>query len=349
MSNILLNFSKLNSVNSVLTQYDILSQVSDEDIMRKYLKRELNGGLFVSPFREDKHPTCSLYRNQKGVLYFKDFGSGDHLNCFGVVMKLYNISFQAAINKIALDFGITGEETQIFTPTIQIEKKKASKIQVELKEFSKEELDWWNSYGITRSILSNYKVYSCNTIFLNDKIYALNKKEFAFGYFGGTNGNFEYWRIYKPLNKDFRFISNWPKNKIQGFDQLKYNTDFLVITKSLKDVMCLRALGIEAIAPNSEGYFIPDSMYSNLKTRYSYILLLYDNDYAGITYANKIRKQYPDLIPIIIPRKTKAKDISDFRKMYGKEKTFKGIYKMKLWLQDKMRSIILKKNLKPNF
>ena len=34
-----------------------------------------------------------------------------------------------------------------------------------------------------------------------------------------------------------------------------------------------------------------------------------------------IRKQYPDLKVIFIPRNFEAKDISDFRKKYGKKKT----------------------------
>jgi hypothetical protein len=40
---------------------------------------------------------------------------------------------------------------------------------------------------------------------------------------------------------------------------------------------------------------------------------------------NKIRKQYPELIITLIPRKYKAKDISDFYKLYGKDKTVKLI------------------------
>lgn len=101
----------------------------------------------------------------------------------------------------------------------------------------------------------------------------------------------------------------------------KSGGDYLVITKSLKDCMCLYEFGIPAIAPNSENLFITDKQYQKLKQKYRKIFLFYDNDLPGITNANKIRKQYPDLKVIFIPRKYDAKDISDFRKKYGKKKT----------------------------
>lgn len=101
----------------------------------------------------------------------------------------------------------------------------------------------------------------------------------------------------------------------------KSGGDYVVITKSLKDCMCLYEYGIPAIAPNSENLFITDKQYQKLKEKYRHIILFYDNDLPGITNANKIRKQYPDLKVTFIPRKYDAKDISDFRKKYGKKKT----------------------------
>lgn len=89
--------------------------------------------------------------------------------------------------------------------------------------------------------------------------------------------------------------------------------------------MCLYEYGIPAIAPNSENLFITEKQYQKLKEKYRTIFLFYDNDLAGITNANKIRKQYPDLKVVFIPRKYEAKDISDFRKKYGKKKTIQLI------------------------
>jgi DNA primase len=107
---------------------------------------------------------------------------------------------------------------------------------------------------------------------------------------------------------------------LQGAKQLPEGGDLLVITKSMKDVMCLYSLGITALAPNSENLFLTQNQYDKLKKRFKTIILFYDNDLPGIHNMNKFRKQF-DIKCIWIPRKYGAKDISDFYKMYGREKT----------------------------
>ena len=88
----------------------------------------------------------------------------------------------------------------------------------------------------------------------------------------------------------------------------------------MKDVMTLYSLGITAIAPNSENLFMTENQYNKLKTRFKKLVLFYDNDLAGISNMNRIRKQF-NIDCVWIPRKYKAKDISDFYLKYGREKT----------------------------
>ena len=105
----------------------------------------------------------------------------------------------------------------------------------------------------------------------------------------------------------------------------KEGGDILVITKSLKDCMLLYELGIPAIAPCSENLFVSNKQYEKLKSKFKNIFLFYDNDQAGISNMNKIRKQYPELIVTFIPRHLEAKDISDFYFKYGKKRTIELI------------------------
>lgn len=65
----------------------------------------------------------------------------------------------------------------------------------------------------------------------------------------------------------------------------KQGGDLLVITKSLKDVMCLYEYGITAIAPCSENEFLTDTQYQKVKSKFKHITLLWDNDYAGVSNA----------------------------------------------------------------
>ena len=63
--------------------------------------------------------------------------------------------------------------------------------------------------------------------------------------------------------------------------------------------------------------------------RFKKIVLFYDNDLPGIHNMNKFRKQF-DVHCVWIPRKYGAKDISDFYKMYGREKTIELIKSVEL-------------------
>lgn len=62
----------------------------------------------------------------------------------------------------------------------------------------------------------------------------------------------------------------------------KKGGNYVVVTKSMKDVMVLYEYGIPAIAPCSENLFITDSQYERLKKKYKRVILLYDNDEPGL-------------------------------------------------------------------
>lgn len=308
-----------------ITKEFLLSKNNEETYMTYYLGIPVKKGLFKSPLRSDNHVTCSFFRGKSGNLYFKDFASGKCLTFEGVVMEKYNCNYHTALKIIAKDFGYT-KDSPVKKIAVKIqpkfEEEKQTFIQIEAKEFSEPELKWWGSFGITKDILYRFKVYSCSTVFLNRNIYAQSAQHSPiYGYYFGKKENIEQWRIYMPKRKEFRFIGNVSTKTIQGYKQLAKTGKLVVITKSMKDVMCLYSLGISAIAPNSETQFVSDKVLEELKQRFKYIVLLYDNDLTGVRFTNKIRKQHPELIVSMIPRSTGTKDISDYYYMYGRKNT----------------------------
>ena len=312
-----------------ITKEFLLSKNNEETYMTYYLGAPVTKGLFVSPLRDDKHKTCSYFRGKSGTLYFKDFATGQCLDFVNVVMTKYSCNYHEAIRIIAKDFGYT-TSAPIKTSAIKIQPKfegnKQTFIRVEVKDFTEAELKWWNSFGITKEILNKFKVYSCKTVFLNNYIYAQSAQHSPiYGYYFGKKENIEQWRIYMPKRKEFRFIGNVSTKTIQGYKQLPKKGKVVVITKSMKDVLCLYSLGISAIAPNSETQFVSEKVLEELKQRFEYIALLYDNDLTGVKFTNKLRKQYPELIVTLIPRSTGAKDISDYYRLHGRSKALELI------------------------
>lgn len=82
---------------------------------------------------------------------------------------------------------------------------------------------------------------------------------------------------------------------------LPKNGDYLVVTKSLKDVCVLYEYGIPAIAPCSENLFITESQYNRLKDRFNKIFCLYDMDIPGVQAEKRIKKQFPDVQMLLLP------------------------------------------------
>lgn len=315
-----------------ITREYILSKFTEEQIMEYYLNIPVRKGLFRSPLRDDKNPTCSFYRTPSGVLIFKDFATGQGFSITQVVQERFRCSYYQALKIIANDFGLLKNtnlkknEGTISKKTITIEEKIPTYIQIKIKDFSTKELEWWESFGITLKTLKKFQIVSCEAVFLNGDLYAVSVPNSPiYGYYGGKKDGFEFWRCYFPRKTTFRFLSNWTGDKIQGYKQLPDTGDTLVITKSLKDCACLYEFGINAIAPTSETLFISPEVLTELKSRFSNIIVFYDNDLPGIKGMVKIKKEHPELKYIYIPRRTNTKDISDFCKKYGKEKTRKLI------------------------
>ena len=325
-----------------LTKDLILSRFSEEQIMEFYLHIPIKRGLFRSPLRRDKEPTCSFYRNSSGTLIFKDFATGQHLNVFGVVQEIFRCDYFESLRIIANDFGIVKNKDikrnpgKINENPIKIEDKETSKIQVEIQDFTDLELKWWEKFGITKSILAKFNVYSCKHVFLNNQLFAKSQQHCPiFGYYGNKYQGLELWRCYFPKRKSFRFITNWPSKKIQGFDQLPRSGKLLVITKSMKDVMCLHSCGITACAPNSENLFVSDSVLEDLKSRFKYIVVFYDSDRPGMHNMAKIRREHPELIYTYIPKHYGSKDISDFYADHGRKETINLIKEFVVWLKNR--------------
>lgn len=323
-----------------VTRELLLSKNSQETYFEHYLGVPVKKGLFRSPsvIRSDANPTCSFYKNKNNILMYKDF-AGPTFDFIGCVMYLFNCNYYNALRIIAHDFNIIPiADIPRNPPKIQytntvLEKTSKSRIEVELKEFSEKELKWWEGFGVSRNTLKKFQVYSIKSIFLNGVYFSSSSESSPiYGYYGGTaSDGAELWRLYMPTKRNYRFLSNWSQEMIQGSKQLPKSGEFVVITKSMKDVMSLYEFGITAIAPNSENLFLTEPQYNKIKSRFNQVYLLYDRDLPGVKSANKIRKKFKEVKVLLTP---KTKDFSDYVKKYGIMKTFKLVEE---WLKNRMK------------
>lgn len=314
-----------------ITHEFILSRITEESIFHYYTGEIVQyDTLICSPLREDKNPTCGFLDKGTHIL-FTDFSGDFGGNCFNLVARMFSISYSDALTKVAMDFGLikkgfdgTFEKVEEIKPILQIKKepkvKAKKKIQIKRRVWDKKDAEFWTSFGISRKELDKYQVSPCEIIWLDDRIiYQYKITNPAYAYYLGKGD----YKIYFPLAKEkrYKFLTN--NSKIQGYTELEFTSDLLIITKALKDVMVFKALGYEAIAPPAEGVLLDEKVMNKLKTKYKKIVLFYDNDEAGRLGAERNAKEY-NLPTVFLPLGT-TKDISDYRKEHSKEETIKII------------------------
>ena len=326
-----------------ITKEFILSKVSQEQIFEFYLGIPVKKGLFCSPsiIRVDKQPTCAFYKNGKGTLKYKDF-AGPSFDCVSLVMHLYNCSYYIALRIIANDFNLIEVpklEKHIakmeYSGTI-IQNTEKAKIQVEIKEFSDKEIEWWNSFGVSLVALKKFKIFSIKSVFLNGNYFTSSSESTPiFGYYGGNNSDGdELWRLYMPTKRKYRFLSNWESTQFQGIKQLPKEGNHCIISKSMKDLMVLYEFGFISIAPTSENITITEGRFTRLQEKFNNIIVFFDNDLAGVKGAHRYKKQYPEVRCIFLKRKY-SKDISDLYKKLSRNQFWIVIEELQQIIKDK--------------
>lgn len=302
----------------------ILERVTQEQIFEYYLGITVQvRKLIRSPLRKDDNPTCS-FRYYNNTLIFKDFSGHFAGNCFKLVMFIHNISYFDALEKIAGDFNLiefTKKYDIILPKSPKKMKKEHSIIQIKKRPLANSDIEYWNQFNINEEILNRFKVFPIKHCWINENItYTYCKSNPAYAYYFG-NGEF---KIYFPLNKQLRFISN--TQRVQGYTQLPDSGKLVILTKSLKDVMTLCSFGINSIALQNEVVMPTKMLVDKLNKRFETIYSFYDFDLAGIKTANKIRKKF-NIQPLFLTNgrfgsiNYKAKDISDYCKFNGVNKT----------------------------
>jgi len=313
------------SIQPEITKEVLLRRYPEEQYMSHYLGIPVTKKLFKSTLRIDHRETCSFYRSDKAGLRYKDFGDGTNFNFIDIVMHLNKCSFSKALRIIANDFGICREDNLdvsvpkfIYTGEL-IDEKEPCDIKVEIKEFSKKELEWWDTFGVGHELLKEGRVYSIKSVFLNNiPSYFSSEKCPIYGYFLGHDDNRELWKIYFPTKLKYRFLLN--TSKLQGLHLLPKKGELVIVTKSMKDILTLRGLGFYAISAQSENSYLKKEQFEALKKRFTHVIFWYDADRPGMKAMKTLRNMYRALF-YWIPSNYKSKDISDFHKKYGRDKT----------------------------
>lgn len=308
---------------------NLLEAYSDDQLLHA-LGVPITNKRFTSPFREDNRPDCQLRFSDNGRIYYADFARypPKGVDIFELVMDVFSINFREAVEYLwdIVDGNVEGKTVVDRKDIPKVERLEPAKIDVESRRWLPSDLAWWANFGINRHTLDKYRVEAVKKIWLRDKtcyLFIEGKVMPAYVYHFG-----DYVKIYHPFRKTHRFLSN-NGQVLQGYEQLPEKGAYLVITKSLKDVMLLSIYSIPAVAPQSETTLIGKEMMDELRARFTKILVLMDNDRAG-KHALYQWRQMGYLITML-PIKLGAKDISDYYLRSGAWNTSKLVDQAKLF------------------
>lgn len=302
--------------HEILTPEYILSRCSDLEIYERVLgfPVQLNKRI-SSPLRADKNPSFSFFSKQ-GKILWKDFGSGEAGDVFKLIMRYQQVSFTEALQIAAKKLNITSRQSFDKLSYCETPVKKEKIIIMEFKPFTSQDLNYWAQYGVSIDTLEKYNVKPAKHVFIDGEfLCSYTPSNPIYTYWLG-NG---YYKIYRPYEKMFKWMTNCPNTIMQGFDELPWLGTMVIVTKSLKDVMCLYEMEYHATALQGESCLLTAKNYEILNERYTRVVIFLDNDETGVVYTKKNIAMYP-IKSIFIPEATGCKDISDFVKMYGIEK-----------------------------
>lgn len=269
---------------------------------------------YKSPFRGDRKPDCYFFR-KNGKLKFIDFAERESYDCFDVVKKQYNCDFNTAMNIIQSELEI--EDVAVKE---SIKKKWENKLSdTESYDFSyigkpinAFETAYFDGLFIDKEVRESYNYKVAKAFFIGEKkVFTFDESNPIFVYDSPVGI-----QMYRPysINKENKFRSKFEPNVLLGKEALTSQRDLLIITKSVKDMMVLRAFGYDALSVQSESEIL------NLDgLQYNRIILLFDNDKTGIKAANKAKKEHPAIELVFIPI-GEGKDISEYVTWLRKEK-----------------------------
>lgn len=289
---------------------DLLDKVDDYTIYSYYLGPFKPGKLMNSPLRsDDKIPSFAIFPTKDGALLFKDHGSGIAGNALKFLKLYKGIQTRDELERELLRiFRKSNPTSSAATVTRSYTPREDTDIGIVRQPFTEVDKKYWKQFHISIDTLKRFNVFSIK-YFLCNRVVRGTYKEDSPMYAYKVYDKF---KIYRPLaSKYTKWRTNLTNRHVQGLAELPYEGgNLLIITKSLKDVMCLYEMGFNAIAASSETTFIPDDIIKSLRKKWKHIVILYDRDKTGMLKAREYSKQYK-FDAIFVHKKFKSKDISD--------------------------------------
>lgn len=266
----------------------------------------------------DITPSLSLYY-YNNAYWFNDFSSGQKGSAIRLVELLFRLTTAEAMSRIVADYNGWVLGGGVYSENQIMVKDKYRVTGYDLRTWSSIDKGFWVPFNIGSKLLDRYCVKPLSRYQMDragaDPLVFSNTK--MYGYFDSSDN---LCKIYQP-NTDRKFIK--VQNYIQGESQV-LGRPYLLYLSSLKDIMSFESLKLDmdTKAPDSENTMLPQEVVEMDLQTYRRILVLFDNDEAGIKAANRYKEMY-NITPVFL--NYGEKDFSDHMKKFGRSKVARWI------------------------
>lgn len=301
-------------------------RISDADLASTYLGVTKVPCLIKSPLREDSKPSFQMSSLDGQHIVFYDYGTKQGGNMIELMKLMWNCTTQEAFMRIEREF----EETRLSNPTqkkqkVEIRKSYESELQCKIRMWNTDDAKYWKSYGINRQWLKFANIYpvSHKIIIKNGVKYAFACDRLAYAYVEFLNGR-PVMKLYQPMNTSgYKWSSGMSKDVISLWNNIPKEGEKIVICSSLKDALCLWShTGIPCVAPQGEGYMLPDNIVREMKKRFENVYICFDNDPPGLSDSKRL-SEVTGFTNVILPSFEGGKDISDYFKSLEDKRFFR--------------------------
>jgi len=265
---------------------------------------------------KEKTPSMCIYFDGKSSQYrFKDFSTGKYGDAMTLVKEVTGLPYTKAAEDVVNNYNsfIQNNNGEYIISTFNTAVKYRLSDTV-LRSWTTSDQQFWTRFNIGSQLLEQYNVRPLEKYSLkkeiDDNVSVITiTGNYLYGYFRNDGSLY---KLYQPKTPDKKFLKI--QDYVQGSEQLQ-NHPYLIITSSLKDIMSIKSLklNIDVIAPDSENSMISKELMSYYISNYRKVIVMFDNDEAGIAAMQKYRSTY-GIDVLLLPM---AKDISDSIAKYG--------------------------------
>lgn len=314
-----------------ISREEIISEVTEADILGHYIGINSVPCLINSPLREDSKPSFALYSPDGKSINYIDFSNGDRGGCMTLLMKLWNVDrpqVYSRIQKDLLSFSNNSvsckESSNIYRVTIN---RDPCELQCKIRSWEPHDIEYWESFGVTLKWLKYCDVYPVSHKFITkgSKTFTFKADKYAYVFVERKDGRVTI-KLYQPFNTNgFKWQNNHTKDVLGLWTKIPQTGDKVCVCSSVKDALCLMCnLHIPCICLQGEAMPLSSTVITELKQRFKTCFICLDNDEAGTRDSKKLEKE-TGFTNIIIPKNAGGKDISDVYKALGKD-NFKKLF-----------------------